>query len=534
VTELINDPSTAWAAVLILLLPVVIIGAGEVEEQLRQQDSPLQRPVGILRTWVVPLFVAWIVTRTLFGLGDDNPVVIVLGSGLVVAIAAAVLTTLAIILEAISSRPRAPGKRAVPRLLLAMPRVLVLLTAGWLLLSGVWNIDLSAALTALGVTSLVVSFALQDPLSSLASGFLLVADQPFQPGDWIQIDDVEGRVTDVNWRTTRIETRNGDLLVVPNGTLANANVVNLDQPTRLHRVVVPVQVAYSNSPTRAKDMLVAAARATPGVVADPPPVAQVVQIDDPLMGYVVHLWIDDYARAPAVTSDFGSLVWYFSHRHGVPLPSPAQDLYLYDGAQVALDERVGRGELLQRLRRAPLLDELDDDDLDVLADAAEPRRYARGEVITAEGDDRDIHVLSEGHAALVLRGDRRAGLDAAQESSREDLVVLDVGSGDIFVPLDPPNTGGLLPVLVAVEDCDVVSIAEAAASQVISRRPNVAAAIDQLGASRRRRIAHALRRSTNALHLGSDEDLDGPGGAGDDGGRPSRPDVGPQQSQARG
>ena len=108
------------------------------------------------------------------------------------------------------------------------------------------------------MTSLVVSFALQDTLGGIASGFTLLADQPFQPGDWIKTGDLEGRVLDINWRSSRIQTRNGDLVVVPNGQLANATITNFDEPSRLHRVVVPVQVAYSNAPTRVNEMLLAA------------------------------------------------------------------------------------------------------------------------------------------------------------------------------------------------------------------------------------------------------------------------------------
>ncbi len=486
--QLLRDPATAWSAVMIVLLPLVIIGAGEVEERLRQSDSGMRRPVAIARTWVLPLFVVWFVVRAVIGLADNNLVVLVLGSALVVALAATLLTSLKVVVDRLTTGPR-PGDRApIPRLLLVLPRLGVILLSAWLLLSVVWNVDLSAALTALGVTSLVVSFALQDPLSSLASGFLLLSDQPFQPGDWIQFDELEGRVTDVNWRTTRIETRNGDMVVIPNGTLAGANVTNFDQPVHRHRLVVPVQVAYSNSPTNAKDMLLAAAHATPGVLDDPPPAALVVNVDDPLMGYVVHLWIDDYTRAPAITSDFGSLVWYHSHRRNVPLPSPAQDLYLHDGAAAAAADRPVRAEVLAQLRQSALLDQLDDEAVDALADVALPRRYARGEVIVAADADPDLFLLSAGHAALVLRG------------GQGDTPVVDFAEGDLFGLVDHPAIDGLLPVVVAVDDCDVLAIGPEVAGTVISRNPSLSSALDQMGASRRRRIRHVLRR----LDLGAE------------------------------
>jgi small-conductance mechanosensitive channel/CRP-like cAMP-binding protein len=482
-SAIFGDAATTWSAVLILLLPLVVIGAGELEERLRQRDSALGPPVGLLRTWVVPLFVVWTVVRTLFGLSGDHPVVVVLGSALVVAVAATVLSLLRIVVARLApGGGAATGRRPLPALVLALPRIGVILFTAWLLVSGVWDVDLSAALTALGVTSLVVSLALQDPLSSLASGFLLLSDQPFQPGDWIRVDDLEGEVVDLGWRTSRIRTRSGDIVVVPNGALAKATITNMSQPSTLHRLEFPVQVAFANAPTRAKEMLLAAARATPGVLTDPPPAALVTQVDDPLMGYVVHLWIDDVASAPRIRSDFGSLVWYHSHRYDVPLPSPAQDLYLYDGAKVAEADRVERAELLRRLRRSPVLDQLDDDELDELGDAAQVRRYARGEVIVGDEAEGDLQVLHRGRAALLLR-------DAAA-----DRVVLDLGEGELFGVLDHRPDDGVRTAIVATEDCEVVTVPASVALPLASRTPRLSEAIDQLAASRRRRVAHTVQR----------------------------------------
>jgi CRP-like cAMP-binding protein len=145
-------------------------------------------------------------------------------------------------------------------LVLLVPRIVIVLVTAWFLLSVVWDVNLSAALTALGVTSLVISFALQDTLSGLASGFLLLSDHPFRPGDWITADDIEGVVVDVNWRTTHIADRNGDTIVVPNSQLASTSITNRTSHNPVHRVVVNLQVAFSNPPTLAKDMLLAAAR----------------------------------------------------------------------------------------------------------------------------------------------------------------------------------------------------------------------------------------------------------------------------------
>ena len=476
-----RDPDAGYAAVLVVLLPIVIIGIGELEERLRQRDSTLRGPVGIVRTWVLPLFAIWALTSVLFPAGDGDVVISLVATALVAAAGSAALAALAIVVERIRTRPR-DSRRSVPRLLLAFPRIVLIITILWIIIAGVWNVDLSAALTALGVTSLVVSFALQDTLGGIASGFTLLADQPFQPGDWIDADGVEGQVIDTNWRSTRIQTRNGDLVVVPNGKLAGATITNFDEPARLHRIVVPIQVAYVNSPTDAKEMLIAAARSTPGVLSQPPPNAVVVQIDDPLMGYEVHLWIDDYSIKPRVSSDFGSLVWYHSHRRGVPLPSPAQDLFLWDGERSAAEERRDHASILRGLRSSALFDQLADDELDQLAVGVDTSRFARGEKVIGPDDD-GLVLLEHGAAQLELH------LDAEHAEP-----VLDLVAGDVISPIGRSETRGFDLVMRAVQDCDVVVIPSASAGGVISRSPALNGALDQLTTSRRRRVQRVLRR----------------------------------------
>jgi small-conductance mechanosensitive channel len=498
VRELLSQPTTWWAIVLIFALPLTIIGAGEVEERLRQRGSALQSSMAVLRTWVLPAFTLWVILRLLFELDRSNPIVVVAGTVLVIAIAISVLSVTSVLVNRLRHRPHVEGRRSVPRLLLAMPRLIVILVASWFLIAGVWQVDLSSALAALGVTSLVVSFALQDTLSGIASGFLLLSDQPFQPGDWVKTGEdtegsnIEGRVVDTNWRSSRIEDRNGDLRIIPNALLASGMITNFDQPARLHRVVVPVQVAFANPPTLAREMLLSAARATEGVLHDPAPAARVVQIDDPLMGYEVDLWIEDYAIAPRVFNEFGGLVWYHSYRHDVPLPSPAQDLYLWDGVHTAETSRPDRAEVRRRLQRSPLLDHLADADMDQLAVGATPARYSTGETITDGGTGQALFVMWQGQARIVIDG-----------YNDETLTVTDVGAGEVFglVRSSEIDAAARAPRVVAVTDCEVVIIPADVATAVASRTPELTEALERLFATRQRRLERVLRRSATVARL---------------------------------
>jgi len=491
--SLFSDPNAAWAALIIVVLPLFIIITREVEEQLRQRDSEFQGAFSIIRIWIVPLLTVWILARSLFDVAEDNVFIRLLGSALVFAGATTALSALRVVVKALIDRPRHGDRRPVPRLLLAMPRLLVILATAWFLIAGVWDVDLSSALTALGVTSLVISFALQDTLSGIASGFTLLADSPFSPGDWIQSDDVEGRVIDVNWRSTRVENRDGDLVVIPNGQLANATIINYDQPSRVHRVKVPVQIERSAPPTAAIAMLVDAARSTAGVVAHPPPFARVTQIADPVVDYEASMWIDDFALAPRVKADFGALVWYLSYRHGVPLPNPAQDVYVFDGAKTAIEGQITDADLRRYIVESRLMVELDDDVLDRLAAGARLAQYQGGETIVAEGGRHDLLLLQRGRAALVLRD--------VDDPSVADIDVLDIEAGELFGLLDETHHAGRTAVVLAVTDCDVVRIAPEAAAFAISQAPDLSLALDQLGVTRRRRIERVIRRANRAAEV---------------------------------
>ncbi|MEO1057358.1 MAG: mechanosensitive ion channel domain-containing protein [Actinomycetota bacterium] len=486
------NAETLWAIAVILLVPVAIVAAAELDERLRQRESPLRDAVLTLRNWALPFFAAWALLVPVLALPNEEWYVRIAASGLLLALGAVASRVLRIVVDGYRHRPADDTRRPVPQLLLALPRIGLYLVVAWIFLAGIWNVDLGAALTALGVTSLVVSLALQDTLSGLASGVLLLGDQPFRAGDWISNGDIEGRVIDINWRTTVIEDRDGDVVVIPNSALASANITNYSSPSELHRVTVPVQVAYVNPPTLAKAMLIDAARSVPGVLEDPAPGVLVTQIDDPLMGYEVIMWVNDYAIVPRVKSDFGTLVWYQSHRHNVPLPSPAQDLFLHDAAALAAADGPSLADLRSDLTTSPLLALVADDDLDQLAQHARRERFAVGELIVASNrDGSDFLVLLDGQARLILIG-----------PDGDEHTIADIGRGDALGLIEDERNDDLVTAARAMSDCEVVAVTSDALAEIGSRNTELAAALNRTAALRRRRVTRVAR--ARATQLASD------------------------------
>lgn len=475
--ETASSSVTVWAIVFVVALPIIIILAGELQERLRLRGSLLEKPLATLRNSFLPAATALVIAVGLFDIDDTSLLVRLLASVVVATATIAALQAIRYAFARARKRSETPGVRSVPKLLNIVPQLLVIVVSFWFLVTAVWDVDLSGIFAALGVTSLIISLALQPTISGLASGLLLLSDRPFEPGDWISLDGgIEGVVTDIGWRTSRIQDRNRDVFVIPNYKLSEGTITNFSQPAPLHRVVVSLQVAYSNPPTRAKEMLLAAARATPNVLEDPKPVVRVGPIDDPLMGYDVQMWIDDYKDSPQVKSDFGALVWYQSNRMGVPLPSPAYDLYHHDPHQEASDAEMTTDEIVDRLSLSSQFGSVDQNTLRELAKGVEPVRFRAGETIVASDHaDPNVYLIWQGTVRMLNPNDPRALVDIGPGGIVGDMVA----SSRLRVPHN----------VVATTDCEVLVIDGHAAGALAADHPDVVAAWRELVAIRSSRLS---------------------------------------------
>lgn len=108
---------------------------------------------------------------------------------------------------------------------LAILRTGLLIGAG-LALAQLFSISTAGILAGLGIGGLAVAFASRETLSNVFGAAILVSDRPFGRGDWISTNDVSGSVEHVGIRSTRVRTAQGDIVVIPNGKLADSSITN--------------------------------------------------------------------------------------------------------------------------------------------------------------------------------------------------------------------------------------------------------------------------------------------------------------------
>jgi MscS family membrane protein len=130
-------------------------------------------------------------------------------------------------------------------------RVTVLLVAGLLIANNIFNWNISALLAGLGIGGLAIALAAQTALSNFIGSIVIFADRPFHLGDWVKISSVSGIVEDVGFRSTQISTADGELVTIPNATVANEIITNYSRRSWLRRafyINVPYDAAATSVP----------------------------------------------------------------------------------------------------------------------------------------------------------------------------------------------------------------------------------------------------------------------------------------------
>lgn len=141
------------------------------------------------------------------------------------------------------------------RLLQDLLGALIFLIAVIAALAYVLNLPVKGVLATSGALAIIVGLALQSTLSDVFSGIVLNTTKPYQVDDWIAIDATEGRVTDIDWRATFLQTSQGSMIVIPNSMAAKAKITNFCRPRDMFGVSINLLISPHVRPNRVFEAL---------------------------------------------------------------------------------------------------------------------------------------------------------------------------------------------------------------------------------------------------------------------------------------
>lgn len=385
-----------WPALSVVIgLPVVLLILTELQSSLARRGKASARLVSLLRNFVAPvaavlILVAQVTTAT--GSTDftwTQVTATVFGFLLILLVLSGVNLAL------FSNAKSGSWRDRLPSIFVDIARLLLIAVGLAVLFNVVWGADVGGLFTALGVTSIVIGLALQNAIGSIVAGLLLLFEQPFRLGDWLDGGGVRGRVVEVNWRAVHIDTGNG-VQIMPNSTLAGSSFTNLSRGGS-YTVTAAVAFTTDDSPADVCALLQRVASGLPELRRGTTPVAI------PLGGaaYQVEFETNGPAVEQQALARFRGWLWYAARRAGLSLDGDTTDAFATaDNVEAALRQ------IAPSLRLAS-------DDIAALLPLVRLERYAAGETVSHSG-----HVPEA--VRFVLRG----------------VLSLDVPAGD----------GDLLPV----------------------------------------------------------------------------------------
>lgn len=343
------------------------------------------------------------------------------------------------------------------------------------------GVNLSGLIATSAVFTAMLGFSLQDVIGNIAGGLALQVDNSIETGDWIKVGDVTGRVVEIRWRHTAVETRNWETVLIPNTVMTKSNVMILGrrrgQPAMQRRWVY-FNVDWRFQPGDVINVVQNAVRGAQleRVAREPLPNVVLMDMTDTFGKYAVRYWLTDLAVDDPTDSSVRACVYFALQRADMTLAMPAHALFV---TEETVDRKAIKTEK-QVMRRRQLLTSIDlfsglsEAERNDLASTMKYAPFAKGEVMTRQGADAHWLYLVEDGEALVQVSD---GLNDREVAQLKGPCFF----GEMSLLTGEPRSA----TVIADSEVECFRLDKAAVQRVIDARPELAEHLAKLLADRK-------------------------------------------------
>ncbi len=374
----------------------------------------------------------------------------------------------------------------LPRIGLRAPRILRDLSVAGASLVALFGVasrlgfNLSGIIATSAVVTAVIGFSLQDTLGNIMGGLALQLDNSIGVGDWVKVGDVTGRVTEIRWRYTAVETRNWETVIFPNSQLMKGQVMILGRRTgqpQLWRRWVWFTVDYVHPPATVIEAVRSALLAAPveGMATEPPPNIVLMDFSDSGCRYAIRYMLTDIARDDPTDGNVRQRVYLALKRLEVDFSVASHNVHLH---LVPSREEANAAAELEKRREAlaamDLFRDLDGDARERIASVLRTAPFGAGEVLTKQGNVAHwLYIICSGEVAVRVTVDGQE-----REVSR---IAGPAFVGEMGVLTGQPRTA----TIVAATDVECYRLDKSALQHVLDARPDLAGRFSELLTQRR-------------------------------------------------
>src|SRR5258706_3873697 len=282
--------------------------------------------------------------------------------------------------------------REWPRIIEDVVILVLYVVYGFVQLRGA-GVDLSSIVTTSAILTAVIAFAMQDTLGNLLGGLGVRIENTVQVGDWVSVDGLSGQVRDIRWRSTLIETRNWETVVIPNSQIMKGRVQILGkregQPLQWRRSLrfmvdprVPPARVIATINEEMRDVPIANVARTPG------PTTVLHGFAQGNLEYDLRYWLTELLEDEMTDSMVRVHLFASLQRAGIRIAEEQRTVHAVTRDEAHADAVRKReiGRRLEMLRGVGLFTVLSEDEMNEIAERLQYAPFARGDVITKHGN----------------------------------------------------------------------------------------------------------------------------------------------------
>ncbi|RON07331.1 mechanosensitive ion channel protein MscS [Pseudomonas brassicacearum] len=259
-------------------------------------------------------------------------------------------------------------------------------------LAYVLDLPVKGVLATSGALAIIVGLALQSTLSDVFSGIVLNTTKPYQLDDWISIDGTEGRVTDIDWRATRLQTSQGSMAVIPNSLAAKAKIINFSRPSDIFGITISLQLSPHARPHTVIEALERAMQGCRPLLSKPAPSVSLKSSSASGVEYEIIGFVSSMGQKREVRNLLFDLAFRHLRASGVSLLSTAE---------TATPPGVSRPRAL--LESSSIFSTLRQEEKDTFSQNMKLVTFRAGEMILPAGEVSDhLFIIESGVVSVAL------------------------------------------------------------------------------------------------------------------------------------
>lgn len=190
------------------------------------------------------------------------------------------------------------------------------------------GIDLTSLAVIFGLLSVGIGFGLQNITANFISGLIIMFERPISVGDRVEVDGIEGDVTEISIRSTKIRTLNNISIIVPNSKFVENNVVNYSHGDPTFRLDIKVGVSYSSDLDTVLKALNEVAEEHPKVMKIPNHQVHLTEFGDSSWDMQLRVWISNVKDRYAFRNEFNQAIVRKFAEYEIEIPFPQRDLHV--------------------------------------------------------------------------------------------------------------------------------------------------------------------------------------------------------------